>query len=94
MSADMNEKELYRAWDDGEEDASASNTAATREEVQKQLDSDVLAYETRLNSVWCFRTEKYVVPEQPTSQYKAYKQLVLRQQRGKPMFIIIHAEAG
>ena len=58
------------------------------------MEKDVLAYETRLRSVWCFNTESYVQAEKPTSQYKAYNQLALRQQHGKPMYIIIHAEAG
>ena len=52
------------------------------------------AYEKRLNSVWCFASETYVQAQKPTSQYKAYKQLALRQHHRKPMFIIVHAEAG
>ena len=90
MSADMNEKELFRAWD--EEEDKAPHVSA--EDAKEKLDQDVVAYETRLKSVWCFQTSTYVEAEQATSQYKAYKQLALRQQYGKPMYIIIHAEAG
>ena len=95
MSADMNEKELYRAWDDAEENESGKPCASKHHGNDKEkLENDLQAYETRLNSKWCFDTLCYVQAKPPTSQYKAYRQLALRQQFGKAMFIIIHAEAG
>ena len=94
MSADMGEKEIYRAWNEADEDEFASNSRVSPECARVQLEKEVLAYETRLKSVWCSRTGIYKEADKPTSQYKAYNQLTLRQQHGKPMYIIIHAEAG
>ena len=92
MSADMNEKELYRAWDDAEEDETGkSRTSQQPGKDQETLESDLRAYETRL---WSFDTLCYVQANPPTSQFKAYRQLALRQLLDKAMFIIIHAEAG
>ena len=94
MSADMGEKEMYRAWNEEDEDEISSSSRVSPECARVELEKEVLAYETRLKSVWCSRTKCYKEGDKPTSQYKAYNQLVLRQKHGKPMYIIIHAEAG